>query len=242
MVEHRAQREHVAARVELLAAHLLGAHVEHRANEHALLGDGRLAARARDAEVEQLHGAVVQHHDVRGLEVAVDQPVAMHERQRVRHLQRDAQRLLEAEQLVLDDAVERAALEILHGDVALALELAVLVDRGDARVHEVRRVARLALEALVRLGVDLHVGAQDLERHRALEPNVARAVHRRQRALAEPVLDRVVLEVGEAALVAGLGHRGRGSYRPLPPSSLILGSRPRPAPYTRRKMRARQRT
>ena len=73
VVEERAQAEDVRARVQLLPAHLLGRHVQHRADQHAVLGDAGLVPRAGDAEVEQLEEAVVLEQHVARLQVPVDQ-------------------------------------------------------------------------------------------------------------------------------------------------------------------------
>ena len=58
-------------------------------------------------------------------------------------------------------------------------------------------MARLALEAPVGLRVELDVGAQDLQRHRALELLVDGPVDLGQGTLPQEVLDGVELEVGE---------------------------------------------
>ena len=61
-----AEREHVAAPIERLAAALLGRHVRELALERAGAGLGAARARrARDAEVEQLDAAVVGDEHVR---------------------------------------------------------------------------------------------------------------------------------------------------------------------------------
>jgi hypothetical protein len=72
-LEHdRTEREHVAAAVERLAEDLLGRHVRvlalHRAGAGARVGATRLG----DAEVEHLHGAAVDEHDVGRRHIAVD--------------------------------------------------------------------------------------------------------------------------------------------------------------------------
>ena len=70
--QDRAQREHVAAAVERLAAALLRRHVRDLALEGAVPGVGLQRGHAGDAEVDQLHAAVVADEDVRGRDVAVD--------------------------------------------------------------------------------------------------------------------------------------------------------------------------
>ena len=72
LVHHDGEREHVAAAIERLAEDLLGRHVRVLALDRAGARPRVRAARLRDAEVEQLHGAVGAHHDVRRRHVAVD--------------------------------------------------------------------------------------------------------------------------------------------------------------------------
>ena len=73
LVQHHAHRIDVAARIELLALHLLGTHVVRRPDDqprlrHPLMRLGH----ARDAEVHQLDLALVIDEDVLRLDVAVD--------------------------------------------------------------------------------------------------------------------------------------------------------------------------
>ncbi len=89
LVEHDAEREDVAAEVELVAQDLLRAHVARRA--HAGAGLGQVAQRvvAGDAEVHQLHLALVGDDDVGRLDVAVDDAAEVRVVERTRDLQRD---------------------------------------------------------------------------------------------------------------------------------------------------------
>ena len=102
LVEQDAERVDVAAHVEVarVAVGLLGAHVGQGAGEGAaVLADGRrrrfAAGDAGDAEVEHLHrGRAVgrgrgQHHDVRRLEIQVDDAALMRVRDRVADGQAD---------------------------------------------------------------------------------------------------------------------------------------------------------
>ena len=70
-IDHRAERVHVRAMIDRLAAGLLGRHVRGRA-DHATLGQrpGRVGE-LRDPEVEHLPDAVVGEEQVVGLEIAM---------------------------------------------------------------------------------------------------------------------------------------------------------------------------
>ncbi len=65
LVEHDAEREHVAAAIERLPEQLLGGHVLGLALDRTDLGLGR-AADLRDAEVEDLGDALGRDEQVRG--------------------------------------------------------------------------------------------------------------------------------------------------------------------------------
>ena len=67
-------------------------------------GAGRAAGsvRLRQAEVEDLHGAVGPHLDVRGLQIAVDDPLLVRRFERLGDLLRDRQRLVERDRPARD--------------------------------------------------------------------------------------------------------------------------------------------
>ena len=76
----------------------------------------------------------------------------------------------------VDDVAQRDAVDVLHHDVGQwargRLGLAGVVHRDDRRVVERRGVLRLAPEAQVEAGVPGQVGAQHLDRHVAVQPDI----------------------------------------------------------------------
>ena len=136
----------------LLAAGLLGAHVLGRA--HDLAGGGEPAvARPLDClampkSMSRTTPARVAH-DVRGLEVAVDDADVVDGLQPLGDLDRDLERLLGAGSAPCsrEQLLEVDALDVLHGDVAQPAVLAVLVDAADVAVADLARELDLVAEA-----------------------------------------------------------------------------------------------
>ena len=125
LVEHRAKREEIAARIGFAPGQLFGRHVLKRAEERALSAvsgssgeivaqrDEREPAQFREAEVEQLRALLGQHHVAR-LEIAVDDALPMRVIEGAGELDRIAQNVVNR-QWTSDQAVgERLALEVLH--------------------------------------------------------------------------------------------------------------------------------
>ena len=158
LVKHDAARKDVDAAVDVVATlGLLGRHVGVLALHGAALGRlGRLAQRLGDAEVEQLHAALVRQHDVRRRDVAVDHA------QRVAAVVGQAVRVRERATGLAPDVSDQlgprrahglpdrahgvgqvAAADVLHRDEVLALDVAELEDLHDVRVVEARRQLRL---------------------------------------------------------------------------------------------------
>ena len=107
--------------------------------------------------------------------------------EQTRHVQRPA----------VDHAVERRAVEQLHGDEVCAVVLVDLVDRADVRMIQGRGGARLAEEALERLRIVRAIRRQELQRHCSRQPDVLSFVYDAHTAGAErfqhPVVgDRLV--------------------------------------------------
>src|SRR5262249_35034855 len=123
-------------------------HVERRADDRAVLREHRLLVDLlREAEVRDLRMAVVVEQDVRGLQVAVDDALAVRVVDRAADLHDDVEDALAAELLAaLAEDVEGVALDQVHREVVKSLVAPDLVYRDDVRMLETRGRLGLALE------------------------------------------------------------------------------------------------
>ena len=185
--ERAAERIHVAAEVLRFVVELLGRDVVGRAPD--------FTARAlfilhedRQAEVHDLRGVRVGEEDVAGLHVAVNQPVLLRGAQPLRDLDAHVQHLrLRHAALERDEAVERAAVHQLHGDVEAPAIRAGGEDLHYMRMIDRRRDAGLRLELRDELLVLALVAAQELQRHVAVEARVVRPIHHAHAAAAHHI-------------------------------------------------------
>ena len=145
LVEHAAEGPDVGARIRLEPARLLRRHVGRGADDRARLRldqglprgpIARPLAVLGDAEVEDLHQPVRAHHDVLGLDVAVDDARAVRGRKGARDLHGDVERLGKRQRLAVHEPPQRRAFDELRGHEAALVPLADLVDRDDVRVVE----------------------------------------------------------------------------------------------------------
>ena len=218
LVEHGGQRVHVGGRGELLAERLLGSHVRGRTEHLARAGGHRRGAADHlgDPEVGHLDGPGRGEQDVVGLDVAVEDPLAVGVVQRAAGGGDDAARGLGGDALAVEALPHRAPGQQLHDEQAEAGVLHVVVDGDDVRMIQVRQHPRLAHEPVLHSRIGGERDGQLLDGHVPPELSVATAQHDPPRAPAELVADLVV---GQRAgdLVAVEGHERRPVH---------VGSRP----------------
>ena len=80
--------------------------------------DARRLDELRQPEVEHLHRAIGPDFDVRGFQIAMDDPLLVRRRQRLGDLLRDWQRLVERNRSARDAVSEVFALDELHHERA----------------------------------------------------------------------------------------------------------------------------
>ena len=128
--------------------------------------------RLREAEVEELHARPGEHH-VAGLQVAVNDPLAVRLVQGIGDLDAAAQRLVERQGTVPETLLKRFALEQLHHQEIRLVLAADIEERADVRVRQPGDRPRLLLEPLAGFGRRGPMRGQDLDRDRAIEAGVA---------------------------------------------------------------------
>ena len=170
-VEQAAERIDVRARVHAIAADLLGRDVVERADPVAGLGrPGRGERVLGEPEVGQIHVLLGAEQDVRGLDVAVDEP------RRVRGVEcradlgdkpRGARRREPA--LAPHEAADVVPGDVAHRDVREAVLLTGVVDRDHVRVIDRGGDLGLAQEPRAHGLLVQQPGRDHLQRDRAIE-------------------------------------------------------------------------
>jgi hypothetical protein len=211
--QDRSEGEDVGAAVQVLALRLLGRDVAERAEHGALarepgvdalrvprpglLGEetparsGVALEDPRDPPVHDEDLAERSEHDVRGLEVAVDDAAAVSVGDGLAHLDERSEKLVDGRplRLVPEDRAERAPGDVAHQDERLAARRPPGVEDGrDPGVFEAGRHDRLAEEP-AHAGV-ARVALYDLERGVAAEALVEDEVDDPHAALPEEGLAR----------------------------------------------------
>jgi hypothetical protein len=210
---------------------LLGRHVGGRAEN---LPGPREPRRLEvgDAEIHELRPAVVQHHDVRGLQVAVDDSVPVEVVEGVRDGREDRDGLVRREQLPSgEDLLEGRALEVLHHEVVVT----DVEDREDVGMGEPADGLRLPPEALEIFGGGLAgqvLGADRFDRDSALDEGVKGAVDPPHGPLADLLHDLIAAEGFREALGSHSNHSGPDvpSGRGILVRALMIDKSPGPRP------------
>jgi hypothetical protein len=213
----------VGSVVEGRAAHLLGRHAVGGAEDHAGTGDGLVVGDLlHQAEVDHLHVLVALlvalDQQVAGLQIAVHDAALVGVAQGAAHLQDQVHRVGWLQRTGLDQVGEAGALdELHHEEVAAVGQLAEVVERDDVGVVEGGEGLGLEQEALLEVGGQGVVvgGAQHLDRHAAVHPQLARDVDRGHAAFRDAPLDHVAASDDAAGLrgVDGTGGGGLAAQR-----------------------------
>ena len=205
LVQHHAGGVDVAGRLDAAPGRLLRRHVGDGADHVAVAGERVRVHEVGDAEVHDLDVPPVVEHDVLGLDVAVDDALAVRVRERVEELHPDRDHI-PVVQLVAQ-LVERVAADELPDEDAALIVREPVVERDDVGVVERRGRLDLAHDARA----ERPPVGDDLERDGLLQRQVVGLEDLGEPAAAD-LADQLVavapvLVIGGGAL-RGDGHSG----------------------------------
>ncbi len=206
--EHDPDAVEIGRRADRGGHGLLGRHVRRRADHRRIARLPRERV-AHEPEVEDDDPPRVRDHDVRGLEIAVDLAGAVQHLEALGELeQRGAQ--VGVVGLPVIDEVD--ALDQLHGEEPVAVDVVQLVEPHQVAVLEIGGGAELGLEPVERARVD---EPQGLERDQRVALAIERLVHDAHPALTEHTLQLeawrpVERDVGGRRAGRWLRRPGRG--------------------------------
>jgi len=225
LVQDGAEAVNVAGRPDqrFLARRLLRGHVAGRAQHRA--GGRQLGIGRKDLgqpEIGEKGLAVGVDQDVRGLQVAVHHAVPVQVLHGPRDRGQQAHALLQLQAPATQPIGQAGALDVFHGEVVLAVDLAHVVDLHDVRMAQTGGGAGLLLEPLHVLGAGEVAGEDHLDGHGPLEallPGLVDHAHAAAPDLAEQLvraeiawdLDRRSLDCGRWLVPL----RARGHKHPL---------------------------
>jgi len=151
---------------------------------------------------------LAREQNVGGLDVAVNDALAVRVGQGARGLRNDMARLLGGEPSVDGHVlVQILALDELQRQQVRAVDLGEFVDGDDVLMVQAGSAACLAAEALDNLGPVGKIGLQDLERHGAAEVDIHGAVNRSHAAGGDIGLDLVLADAQYAPVATARGCR-----------------------------------
>ena len=116
--------------------------------------------------------AAIGQEDIAGLDVAMDDAVAVGRLEGVGHLNRDVDELRYLDAAVVDVVAQRGAAHQLHHDERAAFVLADIEDRADVGMVQGGCGARLGAQPLQRLLVVHEVLRHDLDGHLTAQPAI----------------------------------------------------------------------
>ena len=178
------------------------------------------------AEVHDAGVSTFIHDDVRGLDVAMHDPLAPRVVQSLGGVLRDRERQARREPALFEELLDRLALDKVHDKIRLAFVAADRVDGNDVGMLQPRRGLRLALEALHVLFGGAFARQEDLDRHLPPQDRVARLVDNAHAPAADLRQDLVRAHLGRqlpgalagggfGGLRGGQGGGGRGRFHGL---------------------------
>jgi hypothetical protein len=210
LVDDNRERPDVRATVDRPAAGLFRTHIGGRADQGLRIGDGSIV-HSSDAEIEDLRGSVRKDHDIRGLDVAVDDSRRVGVLESPRDLQCNRERFVEGESTALQSRLKRFTVVERHGNEQLPVRgLADLVDRAHVRMIESGRGARLRHESGRGAGIRIEVRGEEFQGDLTPEPLVSCSVDHCHAARADGFVHHVLSDSTSGPFRGGVSHPRAG--------------------------------
>ena len=146
----------------------------------------------RQSKVENLGVAALGDENVRGLDVAVDDPLRMGRVERIGDLNRQTKQNISVDGLAGDEMLQRHPVEKLHDQEGVAILLPNFMNSADIGMIESGSRLRLPLEARQGWGVFDNLIGQKLQGHISVEGYVFCLVDHTHAATTEFLEDAVV--------------------------------------------------
>ena len=160
-------------------------------------------------EVQHLHTAAVIDHDIGWLQVAMYDASRMRRRERIGHLDRIVDRLLQPQPISRNQPIQGFAVDEFHGDEIDATSLVDIVDGDDVRMIERGGGAGFLDEAMFALGIGYLCHMQDFQRDVPVQAGVAGLPDSTHSAIAQLLDDPVV---GDGLAGKGAGGLSRNPF------------------------------
>ena len=176
-------------RHELFRSHIVGS-----PHHHAGHGERTRAGELGNAEIGDPDVSTREEHDIRRLDVAMDDAVRMSVVERPRRRRDDAEDLAgrQRRSLARQQGVERLALDQFHHDVSDVRLFGKVENRNDIRMRQPRRRLSFPKQPFALTGRlrrrDTFGGPEYLDRHRPAEERIAGAIHLPHSAASDELL------------------------------------------------------
>ena len=180
------------------------------------LGASRAFFDFRQSEIEQFRVTALRHKNIRGLDVAVHDALAVRSLQAIGNLDRQLQQLRGAHRLSVNAVAQRLPFENFHHQKRLAFVIVDVVKRADARVIQRGSSTRFALKAFQCRTIASEFRREKLQSNGAPQPNILGSVNDAHPASAK-FFDDAVMRNGNADQRRRVGQ-----------GAAILCSRPKP--------------
>jgi hypothetical protein len=175
-----AAKAYWSARPSTFSPRSCSGRIRHGSQRHVRSGQtAGIIAPASDPEVRQqdslVYGVRIGDQNIRGLDVAVREVALMGIVERIGHRGHDPHHLVgwHAVRVLLDQhSLRVGALDVVHGDPQLAIDITAVVHLDDVRMPQRRRDVGLAVEAFPVLRFRADLRGEHLERVAARQPGM----------------------------------------------------------------------